>query len=104
MFHRTGNERVYCFTSVFVPNGIRTTIRHRWLHYDEGAGKWRTTSVIPFTISGGRSGGYRGLTYKQNVTPGEWRVIAESETGARIGIVDFDVVNGEPVQPKKIRL
>ncbi|HET8773223.1 MAG TPA: DUF2914 domain-containing protein [Thermoanaerobaculia bacterium] len=104
VFHRAGSERVYCFTSVFVPNGIRTTIRHRWLLYDAKAGEWRTTSVIPFTISGGRSGGYRGLTYKQNVAPGEWRVIAESESGARIGIVDFDVVSGEPSKLRKLRL
>ncbi|HEX6159716.1 MAG TPA: DUF2914 domain-containing protein, partial [Thermoanaerobaculia bacterium] len=26
-FHRSGGERVYCFTSVFVPEGITTTIR-----------------------------------------------------------------------------
>jgi hypothetical protein len=104
VFHRAGNERVYCFTSVFVPNGIRTTIRHRWMLYDANSGEWRTTSVIPFTISGGRSGGYRGLTYKQNVVPGEWRVIAESESGARIGIVDFDVVRGTPPALRKVRL
>jgi hypothetical protein len=104
VFHRADGERVYCFTSVFIPNGIRTTIRHRWLHYDDRAGEWRTTSVIPFTITGGRSGGYRGLTYKQNVTPGEWRVIAESESGARIGIIDFDVVVGEPGKLKKVKL
>lgn len=104
VFHRAGSERVYCFTSVFVPNGIRTTITHRWLLYDAKAGQWRTTSVIPFTISGGRSGGYRGLTYKQNVTPGEWRVIAEAESGARIGIVDFDVVRGDPPPLRKLKL
>ena len=104
VFHREGGERVYCFTSVFVPNGIRTTIRHRWLRYDENAGAWRVTSVIPFTISGGRSTGYRGLTYKQNVTPGEWRVIAESESGARIGIMDFEIVAGTPSAVKKVKL
>ena len=104
VFHRTGSERVYCFTSVFIPNGIRTTIRHRWQLYDAKAGRWQTTSVIPFTISGGRSGGYRGLTYKQNVTPGEWRVIAESESGARIGIVDFVVVEGPPPALRKMNL
>ena len=104
VFHRADDERVYCFTSVFVPNGIRTTIRHRWLQYDENAGEWRTTSVIPFTITGGREGGYRGLTYKQNVEPGQWRVVAESESGARIGIIDFDVVKGEAGKLKKVKL
>ena len=104
VFHRASGERVYCFTSVFVPNGIRTTIRHRWLLYDTKAGEWRTTSVVPFTISGGRSGGYRGLTYKQNVVPGEWRVIAESESGAKLGITDFEIVIGEAQEVRKVRL
>lgn len=91
-FHREGAEPVYCFTSVFVPNGISTTIRHRWEVYDDG--EWKTTSVIPFRIAGGRQTGYRGYTYKQNVTPGRWRVTAEAESGAAIGIMDFRVEQG----------
>lgn len=101
-FHRAGAERVYCFTSVFVPNGITTTIRHRWevLQNDE----WITTSVVPIRISGGRQTGYRGYTYKQNVIPGEWRVTAESESGAAIGIITFEVVQGTPGTMKTLRL
>jgi Protein of unknown function (DUF2914) len=96
-----GAERVYCFTSVFVPSGIRTTIRHRWL-FDDGE-EWRNMGVVPFTIAGGRSGGYRGYTYKQRVTPGRWRVIAESESGAAIGIVDFVVERGEAGSLRRLR-
>ncbi|HYC87980.1 MAG TPA: DUF2914 domain-containing protein [Thermoanaerobaculia bacterium] len=102
-FHWSGG-RVYCFTSVFVPNGIRTTIRHRWLRYDDGEGEWRDAGVVPFTIAGGRESGYRGYTYKQRVTPGRWRVIAESESGAAIGIVDFRVSRGETPALKRLRL
>jgi len=101
-FHRRPGERVYCFTSVFVPNGIRTTIRHRW-EFDTEDG-WRTADVRSFSIEGGRQAGYRGYTYKQNVTPGRWRVTAESESGAAIGIVQVEVVEGEPVKAKNIRL
>lgn len=97
-FHRRKSEPVYCFTSVFVPNGIRTTIRHRWEH--EG----RTMDVRAFSIAGGRQGGYRGYTLKQNLIPGKWRVTAESESGATIGFVDFVVVAGEPERLKKVRL
>jgi hypothetical protein len=104
VFHRQDGERVYCFTSVFVPNGIRTTIRHRWLLYDPRDREWKVTSVVPFTISGGRQGGYRGFTYKQNVVPGRWRVIAESESGAAIGIIDFRIEAGEPQATKNVRL
>lgn len=99
-FHRSGSERVYCFTSVFVPTGISTTIRHRWQYYNDG---WKEAGVIPFRIAGGRQSGYRGYTYKSNVTPGEWRVIAESESGAAIGIVTFTVEQGSR-ETKTIRL
>lgn len=95
---------MYCFTSVFVPSGIRTTIRHRWLYYDDSRGEWRNAGVVPFTIAGGRETGYRGYTYKQRVTPGRWRVVAESESGAAIGIVDFRVSRGEAVKLKRLRL
>jgi len=101
-FHRAGDESVYCFTSVFVPNGITTTIRHRWevLQNDE----WTTTSVVSIGIAGGRETGYRGFTYKRNVVPGRWRVTAESESGAAIGIVQFEIVRGEPGKMKTLRL
>jgi Protein of unknown function (DUF2914) len=94
-FHRQGNERVYCFTSVFVPRGIATTIRHRW-QYDDPKRGWTDASVMTFPIAGGRKTGYRGYTYKQNVAPGRWRVIAESEGGAAVGIVMFYVEAGRP--------
>lgn len=101
-FHRAGREPVYCFTSVFVPNGIRTTIRHRWEFHADG--DWQTADLRAFSIAGGREAGYRGYTYKQNVTPGVWRVTAEAESGAAIGIVQFEVVKGEPPKMKKLKL
>ena len=101
-FHRTGNERVYCFTSVFVPNGIQTTLRHRWEY--RSAGGWKTASLISFPITGGRQTGYRGYTYKQNLSPGRWRVTAESASGAAIGILDFTVVAGAAKETRTIEL
>jgi len=101
LFHRSGNERVYCFTSVFVPRGISTTIRHRWEYFDDG---WKTADVRSFPISGGRDTGYRGYTYKQNLIPGRWRVTAESESGAAIGILDFRVVAGSMGGGRPVRL
>lgn len=104
VFHREGREKVYCFTSVFIPNGIATTIRHRWELYDEKNGEWVTTGVIPFRIEGGRQTGYRGLTWKQNLVPGLWRVTAEAESGAAIGIVEFRVEAGAPRALSSLRL
>jgi Protein of unknown function (DUF2914) len=103
VFHRSRGEPVYCFTSVFVPNGIRTTIRHRWEHRDDDRG-WVTMDVRSFSISGGREGGYRGYTLKQNAIPGQWRVTTESESGATIGFLEFEVVEGEVGTTRAVRL
>jgi hypothetical protein len=45
----------------------------------------------------GRQRGYRGFTWKQNVTPGLWRVIA-------IGIVEFRVAPGGATRTRKVKL
>jgi hypothetical protein len=103
IFHRQGDERVYCFTSVFVPRGIETTLRHRWQRWDRSKG-WVDAGSVPFRITGGREGGYRGYTYKSNATPGRWRVLAESEGGATVGIVQFEVVAGAAPALKTLRL
>ena len=101
-FHRDGHERVYCFTSVFIPQGITTTIRHRWQH--KGPDGWTEAGTIPFRITGGRQTGYRGYTFKQNVTPGKWRVIAESEGGAAIGMITFVIEPGKRARVRTVKL
>ena len=104
-FHRRGRERVFCFTSVFVPTGIETTIRHRWEYLDPRSDEWRGAGVVPIRIRGGREGGYRGYSFKQNLAPGRWRVTAEAESGAAFGVIEFDVVAaGELERPKSVRL
>jgi hypothetical protein len=89
--HLRSGERIFCFTSVFVPNGIETTIRHRWSHYDARRGQWADLGTIAFPISGGRESGYRGYSIKSNVQEGEWRVVTESESGAAVGVLRFRV-------------
>lgn len=103
-FHRAAGERVYCFTSVFAPDGIETTIRHRWQRYDTNRDAWIDTGTVPIRIAGGRRGGYRALSYKSNATPGLWRVTAEAESGAAIGIIDFEVKDGAAENVKSVKL
>jgi hypothetical protein len=101
---QAGSNRLYCFTSVFVPPGIETTIRHRWDHLDEKSGEWKSWSTVSFPIRGGRSAGYRGYSYKSNLVPGRWRVVAESETGATIGVVRFRVVSPGSARLRTVRM
>ncbi len=82
-------EKVYCFTSVFLPTGIHCTLYHNWLYRDTRKQEWVQASRIGFPISGGRKDGFRGYTFKRNLSPGRWEVRVETETGRMLGTVRF---------------
>ncbi|BCA55794.1 conserved membrane protein of unknown function [Nitrospira sp. KM1] len=87
------HEPIYCFTAVFAPVALNTTVYHHW-YYREKAGRAFThADRIPVKISGGREGGYRAYTFKQQLDPGDWRVDVESEDGRIIGRVAVKVVD-----------
>ncbi|MDH3770437.1 MAG: DUF2914 domain-containing protein [Nitrospirota bacterium] len=81
---------VYCFSSVFAPITLQTTIYHhwQWQPFDELA-SFRTTDRIPIVITGGREKGYRSYTTKRRVQTGEWRVNVETEDGRLLGHMTF---------------
>jgi hypothetical protein len=95
-------QRVYCFTSVFLPRGIATELTHVWERYDVASGHWQETTRLSFPIRGGRSEGFRGYSWKANLSPGSWRIRAESRGGATIGILRFEVVRGNPARLKRV--
>jgi len=86
----TPEQRVYCFSSVFAPPGLKTQLFHRWQHYDKKAG-WQTLSRVGFSLSGGRDGGFRGYTYKQNLPVGKWRVSVETENEKTVAVHAFTI-------------
>ncbi|CAG0959683.1 hypothetical protein MTYP_00655 [Methylophilaceae bacterium] len=98
--HVPAGERLYCVSSVFAPSGISTRLYHRWQYHDAGQG-WVSTERIGFDLEGGRGGGFRGYTYKQNIHSGEWRVSIETEYGRTVAIHKFTVSPDEPDQPRK---
>lgn len=81
---------LYAYSSVFAPTKLSTNIVHRWERYEGGS--WVTASTIPFGISGGRDGGYRGYS-ERAVTPGHWRVSVETVRGQLIGREEFRVAD-----------
>lgn len=101
VFHRTGNEPVYVFSSIFAPTRLTTEVLHRWSYFDEARGKWVSSSVVGFPISGGREEGYRGYSKKESVFPGKWRVDVETLRGQIIGRFVFEVVLSPSVPPLK---
>jgi len=95
-----GEGPAYCFTAVFAPVDLRTTIYHRW-QYRAPEKDFATTDRIGIAITGGREGGYRGYTHKQKLAPGDWRVDVETADGRIVGRVSFLVEEpAEPVPPE----
>jgi hypothetical protein len=86
-----GEEPAYCFTAVFAPVDLHTTIYHRWQYRSRNGHDFSTTDRIGFAILGGREGGYRVYTAKQRLLPGDWRVDVETPEGRIIGRVSFRV-------------
>jgi hypothetical protein len=81
------NEPIYCFTAIFAPVALHTTVYHHWSYRSDKSKPFTHADKIPLKISGGREGGYRAYTFKQGLDPGEWRVDVETEDGRVIGRV-----------------
>ncbi|MEQ8713699.1 MAG: DUF2914 domain-containing protein [Cyclobacteriaceae bacterium] len=93
IFHRNLNEPVYIFSSIFAPTDIKKSIFHRWKRYNQNLDEWVKMQDIGYQITGGRDGGFRGYTYKNNVTEGNWRVEVITEEELVLGVIDFEIVN-----------
>ncbi len=93
------NEPIYCFTAVFAPVDLKTTVYHHWYVRSNGKRAFLHADRIPIKISGGREGGYRAYTFKQRLDPGDWRVDVETEDGRIIGQVAVTVVERGDRQP-----
>jgi hypothetical protein len=89
--HVVPGGSVYVYSAIFAPSGLSTVIVHQWQRYDAAAGAWQTVSTLRFSIFGGRDGGYRGYSQKDNVTPGKWRVNVLTQYGQVVGRVSFTV-------------
>jgi hypothetical protein len=84
-------DTVYCFTAVFAPAGLRENIVHHW-QKKNSAGDWFTTDRHSNLIrQGGRDGGWRSYSRKQNVTPGEWRIEVETAKGRLLGRIPLEI-------------
>jgi hypothetical protein len=87
------DEPIYCFTAVFAPVDLNTTIYHHWYFRPNDARPFMHADRIPIKISGGREGGYRAYSFKQGLDPGGWRVDVEAEDGRIIGRVAVTVMS-----------
>ena len=97
------DEPVYCFTAVFAPVALTTTVYHHWYYRASARRPFIHADKIPIKISGGREGGYRAYSFKQRLDPGDWRVDVETEDGRIIGRVSVKVVAQPGNEPPSMR-
>lgn len=89
--HKEETKPIYVFASVFAPTRLKTSIFHSWHYYDSEQVKWIKTDRIQIPITGGRDEGFRGYSKKQNLWPGKWKVVIETERGQRLGQIRFTI-------------
>jgi hypothetical protein len=91
-FRLAPGDTVHCFAAVFAPTSLQTKVYHHWQYYDTERNTWVDTDRLGYEVVGGRRNGYRGVTFKRHVRPGEWRVTVETADRRPIGRIRFDVV------------
>lgn len=102
--HIAHGGTLYFFSSVFAPTRLsETRIRHHWEYFDDAKGVWVSRSRVEFAIYGGRDGGYRGYSLKNNVESGAWRVRVETTRGQVLGQRRFNVEASMVSPPLKKR-
>lgn len=97
--HKPG-EDVYVFSSIFAPTSLEKSIFHRWKWFNHRTNNWEFVEDIGYKITGGRDGGYRGYTYKNNLKDGEWKVEVLTDEEHVLGIIDFEIITSQHLEPK----
>jgi Protein of unknown function (DUF2914) len=95
----SANQPIYCFTAVFAPVDLNTTIYHHWYFRPNDSKPFMHADRIPIKISGGREGGYRAYSFKQGLDAGDWRVDIEATDGRIVGRVSVTVIEPGEAQP-----
>jgi hypothetical protein len=90
-FNYTNGDTVFVFTSIFAPTDLKKSVQHEWMWYEPKSDQWNTTDTIGYKVLGGRRGGFRGYTFKENVWPGRWKVEVTTGEGMVLGKLDFTI-------------
>jgi len=93
------DEPIYCFSAVFAPVDLNTTIYHHWYFRASSSRPFTHADRIPLKIAGGRAGGYRVYSFKQRLDPGDWRVDVETEDGRIVGRIAVTVEAHDEARP-----
>lgn len=92
-FHYMDSEKVYFFSAVSAPTGLKAELGHVWEKYNEANEKWEIKSDVQYSLIGGRDGGYRSYSMIENLSEGKWRVSAKVGERRTVGMVYFNIIH-----------
>ncbi|KND50314.1 MAG: hypothetical protein AB198_01925, partial [Parcubacteria bacterium C7867-003] len=98
-FHQVYGEPIYAYSAIFSPSNLNTTVIHEWKHYDEVNKKWTIENTVDLPVIGGRGGGFRTYSVRNNLAEGKWVVNVKTSRGQAIGRLRFDIINVD-VEPE----
>lgn len=90
-FEYSPGDTVFVYTSIFAPTNLEKQVIHHWQWFNQQTGSWQTSDSIFINVVGGRRGGFRGYTFKQNVWPGHWKVDVITNDGYVLGLLKFNI-------------
>jgi hypothetical protein len=87
-------DKVHFFAAISSPARINDSVFVHWMFHTQKG--WSGSDRIELHITGGRKGGFRGFTTKQNFDYGDgrWKVAVETSDGREIGRMYFTVEKG----------
>lgn len=91
-FKMVRGEPVYAYSAIFSPSNLNTTIFHEWKHFDEEKQKWTVENTVDLEVIGGRGGGYRTYSVRDNLKPGKWQVNVLTLQGQLVGRLRFKII------------
>ncbi|OHA99927.1 MAG: hypothetical protein A3H52_02575 [Candidatus Zambryskibacteria bacterium RIFCSPLOWO2_02_FULL_39_26] len=91
-FHVYGESSVYIYSAIFSPTGLNLTIIHEWQYFNPNVNSWEDFDKISLPVFGGRDGGFRTFSIKNNLSSGKWRVNVLTEGGQVIGRLRFNII------------
>lgn len=101
-FNYSDDDTVFVFTSIFAPTDLKQSVQHEWKWYEAETETWNTTDIIDYEVIGGRSGGYRGFTFKENIWPGPWRIDVTTNEGMVLGKIEFQIIRDSTFNKSKL--
>jgi len=105
-FHEGPNTTTYVYSAIFSPSSLNLTVVHDWEYYNESLQSWISMDRVKLPVVGGRDGGFRTYSDKEDLAAGLWRVNVETVQGEVIGRLRFTIIKTpeEPILKTEIKI